>query len=1858
MFGNNKPFGTSSAFGTSTFGSTTTPFGQNTSGFGTKPLGSNVFGTSFGTTAPSGSTGGSIFGTSAPNTGTSVFGQPTSTFGQPVSTGNTAFGFGSTSTAGGLFGSTQQQNTSSGIFGNTASPAFGTSRSSFGNFGNTSGGSTLFGTSQTQHTSGLFGQNATAGTGLFGSSGGFGSNTTGTTIKFNPPTGTDTMMKNGVSTNINTRHQCITCMKEYENKSLEELRVEDYVANRKGPQGGNIGAFGSTGQTSLFGTPASTSTFSFGSTQNKPLFGGTSTSSFGSTSSGLFGQNTQQQNNSLFGKPVGFGVPTSSSSSSFNFGTGGGTSLFGQTNQQKSLFGQPTSSGLFGTTTTTQPSTAFGTGNTFGTPFGNPSQPSTGLFGNKPAGFGTTGTTTSTSTFNFGSATSNTGTGLFGQKPTGTAFGTSATFGSATPSFGGFGGTQPGTGTGLFGQNKSATGFNTGSGTTFGTNLGSSFGTSFAPSLGATNTGTSLFGSTAVSKPTGFSFGNNPSTGFSFGQPGLNVGSFGFGSNLTSNITNDPNAAAYTQQQLQTQQQILALTTNPFGDSPLFRNIIKDNNKREEILKPTNPAAQKAVMASNQYKVSPGPIGKIKPKPIQAVAVGKVSLFDDLDDSEINLETFIPRRSVKKLQLQPKTTDIIDISSNTQEHNEITETNLTPGDKNKSPITIQLSTDTINRCKQQNSVEPSNKENTKSNQETTTINEYYINPVAKPVAEHACFKNSAVLDDTIAALHTKSQNAKNSDRALGLTNCSENDDSERETSNILTSENDESHDIYDTQSCHPAGIVLRRTGYYTIPPLQELATMVDENGNCIVENFTIGREGYGNVFFPGETNVAGLNLDEIVHFRRKEITIYPDDDNKPPVGEGLNRQAQITLDCVWPVDKTTHEPIKVAERLKQMGYEEKIERATLKLGAKFMEYRPETGSWVFQVNHFSKYGLEDSDDETEYVATSETQKTSQTKAKQISSLPDQKMDVQMAKKIGNDDDDDEMEDVTGQTFSRDLIEDESNVDLLHPTSHHLLQATGVSLSRIQGMKATLFDEEMENECDIVDVKIAERNDFILNIESIKSPNKKLAIEDKILSKVMTTPEIRYSRLHQTTDNSSAPTLPELLSDHPILISGISSKSIKCTQGHVWKGGTKVKLLPWPQSLLHNNQRMIADAGCSNGRSFRSGWGPSWKLVHLGNSLKTVSRLNSQHILLSSPFTSSNAEFPQLNLVIENINMSSLLQHTDNIIKTNLEELLNVHLSHSTYTVENGAPIFVAKPGIDLLHATADSSRNHVLNMDPSHSDADIIRQCHHVWELCIALWGNIPGYDKGTESSNSYAQLIARREAFSKWLIETTSNQIQQDIRNNKIYGNGYLSTIFTFLTGHQIVEACNVSHHSDDNRLSLLIAQASCNMISRKLIQKQLEIWEQLKSDNYINVTRLKIFALLAGTLTWQASNVSINCCDNLDWKRALSIHFWYHCPSNAGLNEVVTEYEKAFQGLTPAGRYAQPPFPPYIENNPILLAETLTDINNGVNNVPYDTSYHLLKLYCNRSYRMDKLLNPITSTPSHLDYRLSWLLLQVLQALGYENVPIQLIDTLHCNFSSQLESLGLWHWAVFVALHISDIMRRQALVMDLLYRCISLDLTEEDTAVENFLIERLRIPKHWIFLAKAVKARYLNKSNEEAWYLLKAGYWNKSHEIIINNLAADAIISERYDYLKEYLEQLAYPERSITILDWNIGGQVFLDYIQITQTMEKVIKDEISAYDLEKLQPEVLSLCLRLSSLRCLNAKDRLCQSEMAKKTATLLRAVLMLQTAKSKETDHPPIHLLAPNLSKLPMPEDYTLQELQTMTHSYIISIAKSN
>ena len=60
----------------------------------------------------------------------------------------------------------------------------------------------------------------------------------------------------------------------------------------------------------------------------------------------------------------------------------------------------------------------------------------------------------------------------------------------------------------------------------------------------------------------------------------------------------------------------------------------------------------------------------------------------------------------------------------------------------------------------------------------------------------------------------------------------------------------------------PSGVVLMRPDYYTIPHLDEIDSL-ESGGQCVVEGFTIGRRGFGEVHFPGKTDVHGMNFDEL-----------------------------------------------------------------------------------------------------------------------------------------------------------------------------------------------------------------------------------------------------------------------------------------------------------------------------------------------------------------------------------------------------------------------------------------------------------------------------------------------------------------------------------------------------------------------------------------------------------------------------------------------------------------------------------------------------------------------------------------------------------------------------------------------------------------------------------------------------------------------------------------------------------------------------------------------------------------------------------------------------------------------------------
>ncbi|XP_024907344.1 nuclear pore complex protein Nup98-Nup96 isoform X4 [Pteropus alecto] len=1760
----NKSFGTPFGGSTGGFGTTST-FGQNT-GFGTASGG--AFGTSaFG----SSSSTGSLFGNSQTKPG-GLFG--TNSFSQPATSTSTGFGFGtSTGTSNSLFGTAS---TGTSLFSSQNNAFAQNKPTGFGNFGTSTSSGGLFGTTNT--TSNPFG--STSGS-LFGPSS-FTAAPTGTTIKFNPPTGTDTMVKAGVSTNISTKHQCITAMKEYESKSLEELRLEDYQANRKGPQnqvgaGTTTGLFGSSPATSsatgLFSSSTTNSGFAYG--QNKTAFG-TSTTGFGTNPGGLFGQ-PNQQTTSLFSKPFAQAITTPNTGFSF-----GNTSTLGQpSTNTMGLFGVTQASqpgGLFGTATNTSTGTAFGTG--------------TGLFGQTNTGFGAVGST------------------LFGNNKL-TTFGTSTT---SAPSFG----TTSG---GLFGNKPTLT-------------------------LG-TNTNTSNFG-----------FGTNTSGNSLFGsKPGpgtLGTGlSAGFGTALT-----DPNASAAQQAVLQ--QHINSLTYSPFGDSPLFRNPMSDPKKKEERLKPTNPAAQKALTTPTHYKLTPRPATRVRPKALQTTGTAKSHLFDGLDDDEPSLANgaFMPKKSIKKLVLKN-----LNNSNLFSPVNRDSEDLASPSDYPENGERFSFLSKPVDENHQQDGDDDS------------LVSRFYTNPIAKPIPqtpESAGNKHnsSSSVDDTIVALNMRAA-LRN-----GLEGSSE------ETSFHEESLQDDREEVENsTYHMHPAGIVLTKVGYYTIPSMDDLAKITNEKGECVVSDFTIGRKGYGSIYFEGDVNLTNLNLDDIVHIRRKEVIVYLDDNQKPPVGEGLNRKAEVTLDGVWPTDKTSRCLIKSPDRLADINYEGRLEAVSRKQGAQFKEYRPETGSWVFKVSHFSKYGLQDSDEEEE-----ERPSKASTKKLKTAPLPpaSQATPFQMAlngkpapppqsqspevEQLGRVVElDSDMVDITQEPVLDSMLE-ESVPEDQEPVSAstHIASSLGINPHVLQIMKASLLADEDDVDL-VLDQRYSRLPSKVDTSQEICSPRLPISashssksrslvgglLQSKFTSGAFFSPSASVQEYH-TPRTSSLMTVPSTSPwSVPPPLSSVFTVPSPAPEIQLKTVGTRRQpgLVPLEKSVTFGKGKLLMDMALFMGRSFRVGWGPNWTLANSGEQLSASHELENHQ-------TADSMEYGFLPnpVAVKSLTESPFKVHLEKLSlrQKKLDEDLQLYqiplelkLKHSTVHVDELCPLIVPNPGVAVIHDYADWVKEASGNL----LEAQIVKHWSLTWTLCEALWGHLKELDSQLDEPSEYIQVLERRRAFSRWLSHTAAPQIEEEVsltrRDNPV------GAVFSYLTGKRISEACSLAQQSGDHRLALLLSQLVGSQSVRELLTMQLVDWHQLQADSFIHDERLRIFALVAGKPVWQLSEQKqINVCSQLDWKRSLAVHLWYLLPPTASISRALSMYEEAFQNSSEGDRYACSPLPSYLEGSGCVVEEE-QDSQRPLQ----DVCFHLLKLYSDRHYDLNQLLEPRSITADPLDYRLSWHLWEVLRALNYTHLSEQCEGVLQASYAGQLESEGLWEWAVFVFLHIDNSSMREKAVRELLTRHCQLLETPESWAKETFLTQKLCVPAEWIHEAKAVRAHMESDKHLEALYLFKAGHWNRCHKLVIRHLASDAIINENYDYLKGFLEDLAPPERSSLIQDWETSGLVYLDYIQVLEMLHHIQQVDCSGYELEQLHIKVTSLCNRIEQIQCYNAKDRLAQSDMAKRVANLLRVVLSLQHAPDATSDSTPdpqrvpLRLLAPHIGRLPMPEDYALEELRSLTQSYL-------
>ncbi|AAW41481.2 nucleoporin nup189, putative [Cryptococcus deneoformans JEC21] len=1558
------------------------------------------------------------------------FGQPASTgFGQQPAT----TGFGAKPAGAGLFGSSSPA-TGFGSTTSNTSTGFGASNT------NTGGG--LFGQSQPQQGSSLFGQtNTNTGGGLFGqtqpqqSTGGglFGSSNTSTT---NPFGGAQTTQ-------------------------------QPQATSTFGGFGQSKPAFGSTGTTG-FGT-GSTGTSTFGQTgtgttgfggfgqtqpqqqqqqQQQPttgggLFGG---GGFGATNTqqqapgtGLFGQTAQQQQPAATGfgaaKPGGlFGSTTTPASTNTGFGGFGqtsntsqpaGTGLFGSTNTNTNTTG----GGLFGQTqpqqTTQQPATG---GGLFGSTNAAPATGG-GLFGAKPA------TTTAPSTGLFGQTQptqqpAQTGGGLFGNTASTTGGGL---FGSTTNnSLGQLGQQNQQSGGGLFGA-KPATG-------------GGLFG-----GASATGTGTGLFGQQPQQQQqqqpqtgtTGGLFGNlgqsQPASTGLFGstttQPAQQstFGGGGLFSGLGQSAMQQPQ-----QQQQQLQPSLTAsIDQNPYGNNPLFAYSGQKLEIGSQSKKPALPP-----LTASSYRLTPS-TNKSKINKLRGFA------------SPLNVSQS-PGRSGSPLSVSsPGRSSMFNSPAAPDRYKGLSDTALTPNAFVPRPNIKKLSVtpnigSSIGGNDQLESVlgKSALKASTSSLKGSTST----LQTPGTPLVFHPPVNGTPSRPEIAESSVTRSTSAIASPRVAG---------SERAP---------------------------KKGDYWCRPKLEKLEQMSKEDLSQL-SGFTAGRRGFGEVSFlePVDLTLAPLEdiLGSIIVVDQSELSVYPDDySQKPERGQGLNVPARIMLENVFTTDKATKDWVRDPE---DPRFQKFVRRVKAIPDTEFISYTDD-GTWTFRVEHFTTYGIADSD-EDESIENGDLGRRREGVARKFSRSPSE---------TSAEDDDDmflptkSIRDVEAEHdsgFEEDQLSEKSYMEDGLTEADESGEMDFPEASWDLPIKSQLGAEGMKNLRGMQD-------SFFGSSASMTRPGKELAMSKKREA------EKGYESFFREAEGENVK-----LDERAIKRTSFGETQISLPK---LRQPRKYARVTEEESVAKGAEGLRVDAGLASGRSFRCSWGPNGELVHIGK--------------ICSPTESVRADTDAV-VYIEKV---EVLSEETEVETSKSQRLLSLHLETSLIEQVQGVPTATINPGIrfhDFASRFDPGDRSHEAN----------------VFRLGVALFDEIDVQlpEGSSEELIERISSIRRKLALSRWLEDAVAPLVDSDLITRSEDQPG---KIFSLLSGHQVEHAVESALEAGNMRLATLLSQAGGEESFKDELLKQLEDWQAYKVNPLIAVGYRKLYALLAGITDISAGDPSrgsdgcpdVLIAEGLDWKRAFGLHLWYGIPFENTIRDVVDSYTFSLSSSHPPAK----PLPPYLEKS----SDNIRSWNLPTE--PTDVLYNLLQLYSDDAISLDQVLRSRDTSPSPFDVRLAWhlyvLLSRVLRRRDFEDRDESSgysanADRLTAAYAAQLEEIGEWKWAAFVLLHLETVDGRFKALHALLYRHPA--ITKEDQA---FLTETLCIPEEWIHESRAASLCSTGDAWGEYHALLQAKIYDRAHKILVEKLAPEAVLRDD----KALLRRLCLKLEDKGVSGWEYGGKLFLEW------------------------------------------------------------------------------------------------------------------
>ncbi|KAK3812040.1 MAG: nuclear protein 96-domain-containing protein [Benniella sp.] len=691
---------------------------------------------------------------------------------------------------------------------------------------------------------------------------------------------------------------------------------------------------------------------------------------------------------------------------------------------------------------------------------------------------------------------------------------------------------------------------------------------------------------------------------------------------------------------------------------------------------------------------------------------------------------------------------------------------------------------------------------------------------------------------------------------------------------------------------------------------------------------------------------------------------------------------------------------------------------------------------------------------------------------------------------------------------------------------------------------------------------------------------------------------------------------------------------------------------YEQSLLTRKGNLLADAGLMMGRSFRVGWGPNGTLAVCGaicsfkNVMERVNRDEVAQLPGAQQISPTSVQLVKVNVVAA-AEETEVLRHL-----VSLQALLR----NTAITLnQKNEPKASIVPG-----TTFTVLMDHLKELNHNLSSEET-----YAWILGQSLFDpqpTPPNILEMSETAQEAYEAIGRRVRCSNWLSYVTKPLLDADLKRLEAGGGPTAQDeiIFTLLLNNKRQKASMASIRAKNLRLATLISQSGRGSRSLIGVEEQLAIYMKANAQDRIPTGYLKVYALLSGELKVNVATKGEpirTVTDGLDWRRTFGLYLWHSSTPGTNLREAVEQYTVSMS----QSRMVAKPYPWYKKGI------------YGQDPKHYDFLFHLIALSTMPSKNLEDTLHPLGMTPACIDYRQSWLFYMVLtQSLHVGRFRSEATHTKICqDFMFQLENLGLWEWAVFVALHLEPAEAREMIVRQLLERHVELPMVFSDASMDlseagidrweqacektTFLHQTLKIPMEWIWIARATRAKYLGDLTWEVFSLLRGGEHQEGHRLILSQLAPACILRGQLDTLRHILGMIDHSK----VPGWETGGSIYKQYVESCSDFEVSIgrlkqkskrvsysSDLTPTEDVQTLQDNVQQLVMKLPLLLGQKAgvspELEVCVADMASKCTKLLRYLKDLTIQESAA------------LTDLPLTEDQRMSAVQKISSDYFDEI----